>query len=213
MPSEPPTFNKPRHIKYFLRCLKTFLPRAYTPNDSNRMTLGFFILAGLDLLGALNTTTTEAERAGYASWIYHCQVSSSGGFRGFPGTDFGEDKRNAENECWDPANVPATFFALVTLLILGDDLERVKRRECLVWLRRMQRADGSFGDVLGGGGVIEGDRDLRFCCCAAGIRYILRGEDGGLVDVEDINVQRLAEYVKSCQVSLYPIFPANIALY
>ena len=70
-----------------------------------------------------------------------------------------------------------------------------------------------FGVVLGGGGVIEGDRDLRFCCCAAGIRYILRGEDGGLVDVEDINVQRLAEYVKSCQVSLYPIFPANIALY
>ncbi|KAL1958797.1 hypothetical protein VTO42DRAFT_3916 [Malbranchea cinnamomea] len=200
--SEPqqPTFHKQRHIKYFLRCLKTLLPQAYTATDSSRMTLGFFILAGLDLLGALDTSTTAAERAGYANWIYHCQVPSTGGFRGFSGTHFGDQRRTEQNACWDPANVAATFFALATLLILGDDLARVRRRECLLWLKKMQRSDGSFGEVLGANGEIEGDRDLRFCCCAAGIRYILRGQDEAfLKDLEDIDVQRLAEYVRSCQ--------------
>ncbi|WEW60317.1 geranylgeranyl transferase type-1 subunit beta [Emydomyces testavorans] len=194
-----PLFGKDRHIKYFLRCLKTLLPHQYTPNDSNRMTLGYFIVAGLDLLGSLDANLSESERQGCVNWIYHCQIPS-GGFRGFTGTDFGDDKRTAENEHWDPANLAATFFALVTLLILGDDLMRVKRKECLRWLRRMQREDGSFGEVLGAGGEIAGGRDLRFCCCAAGIRYMLRGRDVEyLKHVDDIDIQKLVSYVENCQ--------------
>lgn len=201
-PNEEPTLDKQRQVKYLLRCLKTLLPRAYMSSDSNRMTLAYFIIAGLDLLGALDTAMSEGERAGYVNWIYHCQVPTGKGFRGFPGTDFGEEKRVPENECWDPGNLPATFFALTTLLVLRDDLARVKRRECLRWLRQMQRADGSFGEILGSNGQIEGDRDLRFCCCAAGIRYMLRGENSDdMDDTEDINVPRLISYVKSCQVS------------
>lgn len=173
------------------------------------MTLGYFIIAGLDLLGALHPPSSAesskgsisaSERQGYVNWIYHCQLPS-GGFRGFPGTDFGADKRNADNEVWDPANLPATFFALVTLLMLGDDLVRVRRMQCLRWLTRMQREDGSFGEVLGAEGKIEGGNDLRFCCCAAGIRYILRGRDEEFLKrVEDIDTQRLIEYVENCQV-------------
>ncbi|KAM5471275.1 geranylgeranyl transferase type-1 subunit beta [Microsporum audouinii] len=192
--------RKDRQIKYFLRCLKTLLPHPYTSNDSNRMTLAYFTLAGLDLLGALDGADEEkaaisaAERAGYINWLYHCQVST-GGFRGFTGANFGEEKRAKENECWDPANVPATFFALVALLILEDDLARVRRRECLSWLCSMQREDGSFGQTLGPGDSIDGGRDLRFCCCAAGIRYILKGEE----NEGDINAKRLIDYVQACQ--------------
>ncbi|KMU88764.1 geranylgeranyltransferase type I [Coccidioides immitis H538.4] len=198
--ADSPLFWKDRHIKYFLRCLKTLLPHQYTPNDSNRMTLGFFIVAGLDLLGFLHASLSESERRAYANWVYHCQLSS-GGFRGFTGTKFGDDdQRTAANEAWDPANLPATFFALVTLLILGDDLTRVRRKECLRWLRTMQREDGSFGEVLGANGQIEGGSDLRFCCCAAGIRYMLRGKDAEyLKDVDDIDIRRLATYVEKCQ--------------
>nr|KMM68337.1 geranylgeranyltransferase type I [Coccidioides posadasii RMSCC 3488] len=198
--ADSPLFWKDRHIKYFLRCLKTLLPHQYTPNDSNRMTLGFFIVAGLDLLGFLHASLSESERRAYANWVYHCQLSS-GGFRGFTGTKFGDDdQRTAANEAWDPANLPATFFALVTLLILGDDLTRVRRKECLRWLRTMQREDGSFGEVLGANGQIEGGNDLRFCCCAAGIRYMLRGKDAEyLKDVDDIDILRLAAYVEKCQ--------------
>ncbi|RDW57438.1 protein geranylgeranyltransferase type I subunit CDC43 [Aspergillus mulundensis] len=163
------------------------------------MLLAFFTVSGLDLLGALQSKTTREERQGYIDWIYHCQVPS-GGFRGFTGTDFGAGKRALINEAWDPANVPSTFFALVILLILGDDLSRVKRTECLKWLPKMQRPNGSFGEVLGPGDQVEGGGDLRFCCFAAGTRYILRGRRGtGLDDVEDINVGDLVAFIESCQ--------------
>ncbi|PLB35711.1 protein geranylgeranyltransferase type I subunit CDC43 [Aspergillus candidus] len=193
------TFTKERHIKYFLRCLKTFLPHLYTPNDSNRMLLAFFTVAGLDLLNVLESKTTPEERQGYIDWIYHCQVPT-GGFRGFTGTDFGRDRRTPENAAWDPANVPSTFFALLMLVILGDDLSRVKREECLRWLPMLQRDDGSFGEVLGPNDQIEGGGDLRFCCCGAGTRYILRGRnDDGVKDIEDIDVDKLVGFIEACQ--------------
>ncbi|KAF3393814.1 Geranylgeranyl transferase type-1 subunit beta [Penicillium rolfsii] len=194
-----PIFNTERHVKYYLRCLKTFLPSAYTSNDSNRMLLAYLTLGGLDVLGVLQSKTTPEERQGYIDWLYHCQVPS-GGFRGFSGTNFGDEKRTSDNESWDPANVPATFFALVNLLILGDDLARVKRRECLKWLPKMQREDGSFGEVLGPNGTVEGDSDLRYCCCASGIRYILRGQSGvGVEDAPDIDVSKLISFIEACQ--------------
>ncbi|KAE8163175.1 serine/threonine protein kinase [Aspergillus tamarii] len=193
-------FHKERHVKYFLRCLKTFLPNLYTSNDSNRILLAYFTVAGLDLLGELYNKTTLEERQGYVEWIYHCQVPS-GGFRGFTGTDFGSERRTPENEAWDPANIPSTFFALVILLTLGDDLSRVKRTECLQWLSRMQRENGSFGEVLGTEGKIEGGGDLRFCCFGAGTRYILRGKCGedGLEGIKDIDVDKLVAFIEACQ--------------
>lgn len=195
-----PGFNTERHVKYYLRCLKTFLPAPYVSNDSNRMLLAYLTLSGLDVLGVLQSKTTPEERQAYIDWIYHCQVPS-GGFRGFSGTDFGAARRTTHNEAWDPANIPATFFALVNLLILGDDLTRVKRRACLQWLPRLQRADGSFGEVLGPDGNVEGGRDLRYCCCAAGLRYILRGKAGrGVEDVEDIDIPRFTSFIEACQV-------------
>ncbi|KAL4914033.1 terpenoid cyclases/protein prenyltransferase alpha-alpha toroid [Aspergillus aurantiobrunneus] len=192
-------FTKDRHITYFLRCLKTFLPDLYTSNDSNRMLLAFFTVSGLDLLGVLQSKTTPEERQGYIEWIYHCQVPL-GGFRGFTGTDFGAERRTRDNEAWDPANVPSTFFALVILLILGDDLSRVKRTECLRWLPKMQRPNGSFGEVLGPGDQIEGGGDLRFCCFAAGTRYILMGKrDASSEGIGDIDVENLVAFIQSCQ--------------
>ncbi|KAJ5736715.1 uncharacterized protein N7483_001840 [Penicillium malachiteum] len=192
-------FNTERHVKYYLRCLKTFLPSAYTSNDSNRMLLAFFTLSGLDVLGVLQDKITPEERQGYIDWLYHCQVPS-GGFRGFSGTDFGAERRTADNEAWDPANGPATFFALVNLLILGDDLSKVKRRECLQWLPKLQRADGSFGELLGPEGTIEGDRDLRYCMCAAGIRFMLRGSGSkGVEDIQDIDVPGFISFIEACQ--------------
>ncbi|TKA63719.1 hypothetical protein B0A49_06955, partial [Cryomyces minteri] len=189
-----PSFDTKRHVTYWLRCLKTFLPNVYTANDSNRMTFAFFVVSALDLLDCLVPHTTAAEREGYAQWIYHCQ-HPAGGFRAFPGTDFGE-RRSAQNECWDPANLPATYFALATLLVLGDDLERVKRRECLAWLAKLQRPDGGFGETLVNG-RIEGGSDTRFGYCATGVRWILRGTVEGPVEgVEDVNVDQFVQCVR-----------------
>ena len=203
-----------RHIKYWLRCAKTFLPQPYTSNDSNRMTLAFFIVSALDLLDVLDSKIEPEERSSWIAWIYGCQLDS-GGFRGFTGTKLSDDLRTPENQHWDPANVPATFFALVTLVVLGDDLSRVKRWECLAWLPKVQRPDGSFGETLGENESIEGGSDLRFCCCAAGIRHVLRGPGG--LDVQDFDVDCLIAYIVSSQVgaeatrpSPYPANPGAV---
>jgi len=199
MATDTPLFLKEKHVTYWLRCLRSPLPHHYTSNDSNRMTLAFFTISALDLLGALHTRTTPAEREEYTSWIYRCQ-HPDGGFRGFPGTDFG-DRTTEENKMWDPANVPATYFALATLCILGDDLLRVRRRECLKWLLRVQREDGSFGETLGPDDHIEGGMDTRYGYCALIIRYILRGDAKGDVDgVPDVKTVEMVECIKRSQV-------------
>ncbi|KAL9131840.1 MAG: hypothetical protein Q9217_000286, partial [Psora testacea] len=186
-----PTFHKAKHIKYWLRCLKTLLPTAYTSNDSQRMTFAFFTLSALDLLDALYDHTTADERQGYADWIYRCQ-HPGGGFRGFTGAKGGNDV-DQEGNCWDPANLAATFFALAALIVLGDGMDSVRARECLEWVRRLQRSDGSFGEAIGKGGVIEGGGDIRYCYLAAGVRWVLRRAE--MERAGDIDVEGLVGYV------------------
>ena len=189
-------------MKYWTRCLKTLLPHQYTSNDSNRMYLAFFIIAALDLLDALDTVSTETERKEYTDWIYRNQ-HPNGGFRMWPGTDF-DASATKENAKWDPANVPATYFALASLLILNDDFKRVKRKETLEWIRRMQRPDGSFAETLVEGRH-EGGRDPRFGYCATGVRYILRGLNEGHLTIDgehvaDIDVNKLVRCVREAEV-------------
>lgn len=195
-PDPSPPLDTKRHTKYFLRCLKTYLPHPYTSNDSNRLSLAFFIIAALDILDQLVPNTTSQERAEYIDWVYANQ-HPEGGFRGFPGSDLGIS-RNEDNADWDPAHVPGTYFALCLLLILEDDFARFKREECLRWLAKLQREDGSFGETLMHG-VIQGGRDARFGYCAAGIRYILTGTRSGDSKAA-FNVDKLVECIQSAEV-------------
>jgi len=196
------SFNKQKHIRYWRMCAN-ILPDAYQSSDASRMFLGFFIVAGLDLLNVLNNPNLEKpvisaeERQTWIDWIYSCQVPDGQGFRGFTGTDLA-DRRKHDNKQWDPGNVPNTFFALVALLVLGDDLARVQRLKCLSWLPRLQRSDGSFGEILGSDDEIEGGRDLRYCCCAAGIAYILH-DPGHSPYRQVFDEERLIDYILSCQ--------------
>lgn len=192
-PTNPPKaiLNSQKHIKYWLRCLKTYLPDVYIGTDSQRLSLAFFILSALDLLSALHTHITPSERAAHIDWIYTLQ-HPDGGFRGFTGA--------VEGGVWDPANLAATYFALESLMVLRDGLGRVKGRECLGWIRRLQREDGSFGEMIGKGGRVEGGGDPRYCYLAAGVRWALRR--GELNEMEDVDVEALVEYVERCIVSV-----------
>ncbi|KAI4206433.1 MAG: hypothetical protein LQ346_001059 [Caloplaca aetnensis] len=155
------------------------------------MTLAFFTLCALDLLDALVTNTTSSERRGYIDWIYRCQ-HPDGGFRGFTGGDM-RDNRTKGNEHWDPANIAATYFALGSLAILSDDLTRVRRSECLSWLKRLQLQNGTFGEAIGSGGEVQGGSDMRFCYCAAAIRWILGGRIGEHEDIDGDGMMRFFE--------------------
>ena len=215
-----PTLNKARHTKYWLRCLKTFLPTAYQSNDSQRLSLAFFILSALDLLDELHRNISEEERSDHIDWVYRCQ-HPGGGFRSSPLKIEEEKKRrsdipNVDGErqdnpvdSWHSANLGSTFFALGVLILLGDDLENVHRRDCLKWLRALQRGDGSFGESLGTGGTIEGGGDVRFCHLAAAVRRLLRPDlitgtfksDVLRSNSEDIDVDGLVGYVVQSIVS------------
>lgn len=169
------------------------------------MLLAFLTLNALDLLSVLEPDSkyiTADERQGFIDWLYRCQLET-GGFRGFTGADAGPEWRQQHpngypGAHWDPANVAGTFFALVSLVVLGDDWSRVHRRETLAWLHRLQWTDGSLGEFLGPDGLPVGARDIRFCYLAAATRYMLRSEEDQ--DIPDLDVDLLAEFVLSSQV-------------
>lgn len=188
-------FDKARHVKYWKRCA-SLLPDHYISSDASRMSLGFFIVSALDLLDVLESEIEGAERSSWIEWIYSCQVPS-GGFRGFPGTNLGV-YRNIWNLHWDPASLPNTYLALLTLLILGDDLGRVKKEECVRWIGSLQRANGSFGEYEGENGEGLGKSDMRTCYCAVGTVYILNyGTEYN--EKLPFNDRSLRRFVANCQ--------------
>ncbi|KAL9095613.1 MAG: hypothetical protein Q9165_002045 [Trypethelium subeluteriae] len=192
-----PSLNTEKHIKYWLRCLKSPLPHHYISNDSNRMCFAFFIYSALDILNVLDASVTPTERAEHVNWVYRCQLPE-GGFRMFPGSDFGK-LRNEQNRKWDPPTLPATFFAIQTLAVMKDDFHRLNRRGILEWLPKLQREDGSFGQMLVDG-VIEGGHDSRFGYMAAGVRWMLRGTvEGPLDGIPDIDMEGFCHCVEESQ--------------
>ena len=72
-----PKWCNSRHIKYFLTNLRG-LPTPYSAADTNRMTLVFFCVSALDILGALegdDAVLTQADKDRIIDWIYANQVS------------------------------------------------------------------------------------------------------------------------------------------
>lgn len=162
------------------------------------MTLAFFTVSALDVLGVLFTRTTSEERREYTEWIYRCQ-HPHGGFRGFPGTDFG-DLANDNNAAWDPANLAATFFAVSGLCVLGDDLKRLDRAACLKFIQRLQMGSGCFAELRSGDGELVGGGDPRFAYMAASLRWMIRGPSTTQSDLPDIDVDALIRWVGQAEV-------------
>jgi len=71
-----------KHVQFALRCLR-LLPQPYQSEDATRMSLAFFALSTLELLGALQEKVVSKEKEDYVNWIYAQQLPS-GGFRGSP---------------------------------------------------------------------------------------------------------------------------------
>ncbi|KAJ9148766.1 Terpenoid cyclases/Protein prenyltransferase [Coniochaeta hoffmannii] len=219
-----PPLDRARHLKYWSRCLRSLLPHHYTSSDSNRIALSYFILSAIDLLLPDSSTTplspspsplpallTPSDRLHFRHWILSCQ-HTGGGFCGSPTMTLpphsysGWDFSSRAPEMGNPghANIAATAFALILLALLASSPEEaasafldVDRTATLSWLRRLQRPDGSFGEVLARvegqeGLVVGGGRDMRYCYFAAVVRWMLRGDED---EEKDIDVDGLVEYI------------------
>ena len=242
----PSDLDKPRHIRYWQRCHRSLLPIYYTPQDSIRLTLTFFIISALDLLSGPSSTSsspstnppllTPADRKSIRSFVLSLR-HPAGGFVGSPnhllpspfylglkggglGQQFGggsstphrHHHHNRHHPHAHDANLAATSFALLLLALAAEDDEsartafaHVDRKATLRWLRRLQRDDGSFGEVVDSEGRVQGGRDMRCCYLAASIRWCLRGdvEEGDEEWVEDIDVEGLIRHVRQAQVSFF----------
>ena len=76
---------------------------------------------------------------------------------------------------------------MLSLVILGDDLRRLRRREVLRWVGELQMGDGGFGEMLADEGDLGlhdrngrmrpvGGGDMRSVLCACGLACLLVGK-------------------------------------
>lgn len=104
-----------------------------------RMTLAYFCLGALDLLGAFSTHISDQERREYTDWIYSQQIplENGGGFSSSPHLPHGART----------ANIAMTYTALINLAILRDDFSRLDRDGVIAHVRDLQIKDGRYVDL------------------------------------------------------------------
>ncbi|XP_039522169.1 geranylgeranyl transferase type-1 subunit beta isoform X3 [Pimephales promelas] len=182
-------FLRERHVRFFQRCMHV-LPERYAPYETSRLTIVFFALSGLDVLDALDVV----DKPGLIEWIYSLQVLPTDdksnlrrcGFRGSShiGVPYNTSKGSGPAHPYDSGHLAMTYTGLACLVILGDDLSRVRREACLEGLRALQLEDGSFYAVPEGS-----ENDMRFVYCAACICYMLDDWTG-------MDCQRAIDYIR-----------------
>lgn len=148
------------------------------------MTVAYFAVSGLDLLNALDKIE---DANSIVEWIYSLQVlpDSKGsnthrcGFRGSQanGCCSGDGNFACTTHKFDSGHIAMTYTALLTLVILGDDLSRVNKVAVLGGLKALQKRTGSFSALVDGS-----EDDMRFVYCATAICYMLRDWSGMDVD-------------------------------
>jgi len=159
-----------RHAKFFQRSLAV-LPCSLASYDTQRVTIAFFAISGLDLLDRMSAVEDQSEAM--VEWLYSCLVTSEdpetehwSGFRGSTALRLSDTPE--PSHAHDHGHIAMTYTALASLIILGDDLSRVNRKSLLAGVRALQLPNGSFKAALEGG-----ESDMRFLYCAACICHML----------------------------------------
>lgn len=185
-------FMHEKHVNYLLKSLKKFIS-GNPPEvaEAHRLSLLFFIVSGLDLLGALDSKLTSSDKKSIIDWIYSYQVDIYK-VKLTPKSSQNNASYSEENSCWtyeekrvahsgfratgiidsdiplDCGILSMTYCALACLVILGDDLKRVDRRSIIAGMRHLQLPDGSFKPS-----VLGGESDMRLVYCAAAVSKLL----------------------------------------
>jgi len=175
------SLSKKRHIDFLLRMLRS-LPSPYASQDSNHLTLIYFVISGLDLLG-YQFSAEERERI--IRFVYSLQLlpdkdnenNNDGrcGFRGgtYYGGSFNPDCHPRSLHIHDHSHIAMTYTGLAVLRICGDDFSRINKKAIIGSLKRLQKEDGSFSPVANGS-----ENDMRFVYCACAISYMLNDFSG-----------------------------------
>jgi len=197
-------FAYDHHVRYFSYLLNGCIPSAYQALDTSRVTLLYFCLSALDVLGALDHFVEKDANAvsRIVDWIYAMQLQPNQhtrfekcGFRGssYVGVPFDPHYESSKQSCiaefqFDESHIAMTYTAITSLVILGDDLSRLNKEAIIRAVKCLQRSDGCFNSTFSGCEV----GDLRFVFCACVISWILDDWSG-------VDVDAAVRYIVSCQ--------------
>lgn len=158
------------HRKYFLSFLAT-VPSAYSSLDTSRLLMVYFACSALDIL-----QTDIPNKEEVIEFVYSNQIDEGGGFIG--SSFSGASKYRF-------SHVTMTYCAILTLVLLGDDLSRVNKVSIVNGLKHLQQDDGCFQAVEFGT-----ESDMRFMYSACGVSFLLQDWSG-------INVDKATEFILS----------------
>lgn len=183
-------FEKQRHIR-FIEMMYELLPSDYESQEINHLTLAYFTISSLDILGALDRVDKEA----IVEWVLSFQVHqldqhqlTTGQFYGFLGSrssQFPPDAHGNMNS--NSSHLASTYSALAILKIVGYDFSQIASDSIVRSMRNLQLPDGSFMPIH-----IGAEADLRFVYCAAAISYLLDDWTG-------VDKEKAKEYIFKCQ--------------
>ncbi|BES87689.1 Protein geranylgeranyltransferase type I, beta subunit [Nesidiocoris tenuis] len=179
MDADESVLAKKKHVEFFKMYLY-FIPARMFVLDSTRLSIVFFSISGLEILGALSDYN-ESTKKSMCDWIYSLQIhpDEDGDCSkcGFQGTDTFMTLEDGVavhcNKMFANGHLAMTYTGLVTLVTLGDDLSRVNRPAIIKGVAALQQEDGSFACTL-----LGSENDMRFVYCACCICYILQDWSG-----------------------------------
>ncbi|TFK48769.1 terpenoid cyclases/Protein prenyltransferase [Heliocybe sulcata] len=175
-PEPLPKLSRNGHALHCIRCLSG-LPSSQMEMDASRLALVFYCLGSLDLLGVLESKSSNTDREAWREWVWEQQATGGYG-TGFRPSSFmiGAGSNAAEYGEYDAPHLIMTYTALLSLSILRDDFSRLNRAGLLKFLEHCQRSDGSFCSFPN-----STESDLRSVYCAFAISSML--DDWSGIDV------------------------------
>lgn len=150
------------------------------------MTLVYFSVSGLDLLGFLDQSLNKEDKSELIQWILRlqrtqsenssCNNISDFGFRGSPwflGAEWNLYSNNP-NFNHDLSNLAMTYTALNTLKILGYNFDELEKAGIVDQLSSLQiKPDGNIRSAIG-----SREADMRYMYCACAICHLLNDWSG-----------------------------------
>lgn len=163
------------------------LPHQYTSEELNHVSLANFVLASFQNLESLEVPVARQDQI---DWQYLHLVQTGTGFRGSLSASLPESPASK----YDTPFLPATYFSLSNLLLLGDDLQRIEIPKVLQEIKALQNPDGSFSASR-----LTKESDLRYSYMAVAIRFILvRASIRNVAELPDIDVEATKKFIRSC---------------
>ena len=197
-----------RHAKYFMSLLKE-LPSPYVGLETSRLTVIYFCVIALDIMGRLEQVDGKRV-ANYVKSMIVSNTCDGEQVCGFIGSSFlGNCPRvggmaatgsNENDVCGEPGcgftmqlcseflegHLAMTYSALATLYTLGESFDDLPKKAIIKQLSRLQGEDGCFSATESGS-----ERDLRFLYCACAISTFLDDWTG-------INKEKAVDFVVAC---------------